>query len=72
MSNNKKNPNRVRGGHKAYRTRLAHERDKYLVNSVASLIPGYGVTSNFINAAQTQRKFKNTTKRKKVTKRKFK
>lgn len=72
MSDHKKNPNRVRGGQKAYRTRLAHKRDKYLFDSAASLIPGYGVTTNAISAAQTERKFKKTTKRKKVTKRKFK
>ena len=71
MSDHKKNPNRVRGGHKAYKTRLAHQRDRYLVNSAASLIPGYGVTANVINAAQTERKFKKTTKRKKVIKKKI-
>ena len=77
MANKKKNPNRVKGGHKAWLKRLAKERAKDIAKAFYSEVPGYGVVDHLGAAFQTEKKIhdiktRNNTTRRRRTKRKYK
>ena len=69
MANKKKNPNRVRGGQKAWLKRLAKKRDKDIAKAIYSEIPGYGVVDHLKGAVQIEQKIHDIKTRRKATRR---
>jgi hypothetical protein len=65
----RKDPNRVKAGKKAWLTRLERKRDEEIGEAGASLIPGYGQVSHISKAIKAQEQL-DKAKRKKTAKRK--